>query len=93
MTNVLDRKVIQAYPNPVRDILSIQYRTSTNDPVNISILELSGVRVFTIEVEVVQDVSRRLQETELDLSTLLKGIYILEVVFDGIPYYLKVVIE
>lgn len=82
---------IIAYPNPVRDILSIQYNTLTNDPVNISILDLSGARVLTTQV--VPDISRRIHKTTLDLSNLINGIYILEVFIEAKSYYQKIIIE
>lgn len=62
---------IRVYPNPVNDMLTIQYLNYTNDKIDFQILDVYGK---LIRYENIIN-----SETQIDLSILVSGIYFVQV--------------
>ena len=64
---------LSLYPVPATDDLFIRYELKTSQPVNISVIDMTGKQVLQREAE-------RLDESELrlDISSLSPGVYILQ---------------
>lgn len=68
-TGVLEKKIqnILIYPNPVKNVLTIKKNIKKTD--KIRIIDLTGKTIKTIESN----------SNKIDVSSLLKGIYFLEI--------------
>lgn len=66
-TNTFDASVFEAYPNPVKDFLTVSYRQTIT---NVEIYNLLGQRVFYD--------NKAFQKNTFDLSGLAKGAYIMK---------------
>ena len=64
---------LSIYPVPATNDLFIRHGLNTTDPVNISVIDVTGKQVL-------QQVAERLDESELrlDISSLSQGVYILQ---------------
>jgi hypothetical protein len=64
---------LSLYPVPATDDLFVRYELKTSQPVNISVIDMTGKQVLQREAE-------RLDESELrlDISSLSPGVYILQ---------------
>ncbi len=76
----LRAKLVRIYPNPVHDIATLEINTGRpNTNVGIVITDLSGRTVYTEKF-----VSTLNKATEkINMSSLIKGIYLVTVYFDG----------
>jgi hypothetical protein len=69
------KAAFNVYPNPATDQITVSLNNSENGPVNITIYDLSG-RVAASSIEFKASMS---YETTIDVSTLDKGMYMIEV--------------
>ncbi|MEM9819949.1 MAG: carboxypeptidase regulatory-like domain-containing protein [Bacteroidota bacterium] len=89
-TNV--EEVIQAtslaiFPNPVSDRLTVQLEMTTNSTLQIQLVGVDG----KIHLNQLQDLATGRQELNLDLHTYPKGLYFLNLIYDGDSISQKVV--
>lgn len=79
-TESFDLTGFSVYPNPVKDILNLNY---TKDISNVSIHNLLGQEVMTKSINASQ--------SKIDMSNLTNGTYLVKVTVDGLVKTLKVV--
>ena len=79
----VERLDIKAYPNPLSDKLYLLNNESDIDDYRVSIYSISGIQVYGSEFMV----------TEIDLSYLVGGIYMLEIIGEKGRYLEKVVVR
>ena len=78
---------ISLYPNPTSGRVNLDIELTTMMDVQAKVMDLSGRTVFQSERSNVLS----LQE-QFDLSSQPAGLYIIQVVADGKPYYAKVLV-
>jgi hypothetical protein len=78
------------YPNPARgNSLHVDYESNNGSTLSIRILNMLGVAL----VDKKFDVSKGMNTLTLDISRLLKGLYLLEIVDSPKRYVEKLVVE
>jgi hypothetical protein len=70
------------YPNPVNDVLTV---TNNNDITNISVINMLGQTVITKDINSTK--------TQLDMSSLNNGVYLIKIVSEGKNKTLKIIKE
>ena len=71
---------LTVYPNPVHDITNLEVNTDKNNTnVKILITDMTGKAVYTKEFVSTTSYIRQ----QIDMSNLIKGVYIVSVYFDG----------
>ena len=68
-------KSLKLYPNPASSVLNVELNFEGNDKVSVRILDMSGKQVLT---QINRKQGRSMTES-IDISTLAKGIYMIEV--------------
>lgn len=88
--NTPDGKPYTFYPNPARgNILHIDYEATNNSVLSIRVLNMLGVAMLDKKF----DVSRGMNSITLDISRVLKGLYLLEIVDSPYRYVEKFIVE
>ena len=64
---------LSIYPVPARDDLFVRFELKTSQPVNISVIDMTGKQVLQREAELLDE-----SELRLDISSLSTGVYILQ---------------
>jgi hypothetical protein len=67
---------LSVYPNPVKNLLNVEFNKSANEVINVEIYTISGIHIESHQVN-----SRN---NEIDVSSLLNGIYIVKITGSGI---------
>jgi hypothetical protein len=80
---------VQAYPNPVQDLLSVEFDSNSEEQFNLNVQDLSGRRILTQSVSSLVGTNK----VELDLSGLSSGVYLLTVQSADQLSQLKIVVE
>ena len=80
--SAFDLTSFKAYPNPVKDVLSLEY---TSDITSVSVFNLLGQEVFAKTVNATT--------AKVDMSQLNSGAYIVNVTIDGVTQVVKVIKE
>jgi len=78
-----NNELIQLYPNPVTDILRLEYSGVLQGKVAVEIIDLSGRKVRTITLDT--------QVTSIDMSSLINGVYILKISANGYCQVQKII--
>lgn len=81
-TSTFDSTSFKAYPNPVKDILTLEYTTAIT---SVRIMNLLGQEVISRNVNA--------NETKIDMSQLNSGAYIVNVIIDDTVQSIKVIKE
>jgi len=81
-TNSFDLNGFKAYPNPVKDIFKVSY---TKNISNVSITNLVGQEVMSKKVNALQ--------SDIDMSRLASGTYLVKVTSEGLTKTIKVIKE
>ncbi len=81
-TDTFDATSFKAYPNPVKDILTLEYTTSIS---SVRIMNLLGQEVISRNINA--------NDTKIDMSQLNSGAYIVNVVIDDKVQSIKVIKE
>jgi hypothetical protein len=76
---------VRIFPNPTKDVISIEFETATDNTVNVSIFNAQG---RTVMEETITN-----GNTALDVSNLQKGIYIVRLSAPSLNKTVKLVIE
>jgi hypothetical protein len=79
-TNSVSQNSVSFYPNPVEDVLHINSKEAVD-----------AVSVYTVTGQKVSNVTFNNNQTELDLSSLTSGVYLVKVTSNGSVENLKVV--
>lgn len=79
-TKDFDASVFKVYPNPVKDFLNISY---SKDIQAIAIVNMLGQTLYTTKVNTT--------DTQVDMTSLPTGNYLVKVTFDGVVRTIKVV--
>jgi len=77
---------INLYPNPVNEQLTIQFTQNNNQPVNVSLTNLSGQLILSKIFEVQQN---GVSELQLNTVAISKGVYLITVDTGTQVYYQK----
>ncbi len=85
VNDVNENKPFLIFPNPVNDVLQIQYKNLIDRPIQIAVYNSLGEAVLQDQVRAV--------ETALDVSPLSPGIYILQMIDDLESYSARFVIR
>ncbi len=64
---------LSLYPVPAKDDLFVRFELKTSQPVNISVIDMTGKQVLQREAELLDE-----SELRLDISSLSQGVYILQ---------------
>ena len=81
--NILEQLTgVAVYPNPARELVTVSLRNELNGEVEINIYDLSGKKAISTRVMK----SGEWMQQELDLGTLERGYYMIEVQLDGNRY-------
>ena len=67
--------LIQTYPNPVQDEMTIEFQTSIEGKSKLEIFDLTGRKIFKEQ----RDISEGVQEWELKVDHLSSGVYLYQV--------------
>ena len=81
-SSAFDLTNFRAYPNPVKDILNLEY---TSDITSISVFNLLGQEVLSNKVDATS--------AKIDMSQLNSGAYIVNITIDGAQQVIKVIKE
>jgi len=81
-TNSFDLKGFKAYPNPVKDIFKVSF---TKNISNVSVTNLVGQEVLSKKVNTLQ--------SDVDMSALASGTYLVKVTSEGLTKTIKVIKE
>ena len=81
-----NNKNVSIYPNPVKDILNINFKDFTGD-VSVKVIDINGREVFT------QKLSNVNNSNAINLEKLSTGIYILKLQGENLNYSEKVILE
>lgn len=79
-TNTISQNTVSFYPNPVQDIMHLNSKDA-----------IDSVAVYTITGQKVSDVTYNNNNTELNISSLASGVYLVKVSSNGSVENLKVV--
>ena len=79
-TNNVSQNTVSFYPNPVQDVMHLNSKET-----------IDSVAVYTITGQKVSDVTSNNNHTELNLSSLASGVYLVKVTSNGSVENLKVV--
>ncbi|HLV45919.1 MAG TPA: T9SS type A sorting domain-containing protein [Flavobacterium sp.] len=77
--NNFDRQAFKVYPNPVKDILTIAYKENISE---VTVINMLGQTVISKSVNA--------NETQLDMSALAKGNYLLKVNANSAVHTVKI---
>jgi Secretion system C-terminal sorting domain/PKD-like domain len=80
---------VSVYPNPTSGNVNIEFSSVTKGDATISVMDISGRTIATQNVAVVEG----LNKTQLDLSNVSKGIYMLNVNSENENAKIKIVIQ
>ena len=80
---------LQVYPNPVNDLLNIEFQTENTEPVSISIYSLTGQIVYSKTESAVS--GSNTISVNMDQNSLSKGLYILKLDFSGEKYFQRII--
>ncbi|AEV32628.1 PKD domain protein [Owenweeksia hongkongensis DSM 17368] len=72
--NVLSQN-LKLYPNPATDVLNVELNLEGNSEVSVRILDMSGKQVLAVSKEK----KDKLMTESIDISSLAKGVYMIEV--------------
>ncbi len=72
--------VEKVYPNPVKDVVFVDVRSKTNNPVVITLYNILGTEIKKWES---LDLHEGAQKLKLDLSELKSGLYVLKFSVSG----------
>lgn len=84
-----DIENLSAYPNPVNDLLNVQFNSTSTGKLNLTVIDITGKLIQQTEYTI-QTGENNLQ---LDTNNFLPGIYLIECKNDQTRKYLKVVKE
>jgi len=73
--NEINSEQISIYPNPVKEMLSIEFETSTNQDIEITILNSLGQKIYTNNL---LNFSGKISE-KVNLSSFSEGLYLLNI--------------
>lgn len=82
-----DQPVLQVYPNPARDVLTLQFAAALNEAYTVAIYEQTGRLVKT------QQFADGTQQAKLSITDLPPGVYVLQVQSDQYTEYQRFVVE
>lgn len=71
------------YPNPVKSDLTFEFRTNITEMIRIRMVDITGKVLLSVEPELIHG---KIRET-LDVSALVPGIYVIEVVVEDKTIY------
>lgn len=81
-SNSFDTSNFVAYPNPVKDVLNLSYKSAIS---NVKVINLLGQEVVNAKANT--------NDVQVDMSTLNAGVYIVNVTVDDIVHSIKVIKE
>lgn len=67
---------ISLLPNPVNDVLQVNYQLQTNSAVTISVIDISGRKVMN---GIIENQYRGKQQMGINVSELANGVYIINI--------------
>lgn len=76
---------IKVFPNPADDFLQIELPNGIESETNISLYDLNG------KLLIAKEVAENKEKVNLDLSTLAKGVYLLNLNLNGVSRQMKIV--
>jgi len=85
VNDINENKPFRIFPNPVIDILQIQYKNGIKHPIQITVYNSLGEAVLQDHI--------RASETAVDVGSLSPGIYILQMINDSESYSVQFVIR
>jgi hypothetical protein len=74
-SEIIPGETLSVYPNPAKDLLNVQFNSSTDGNVDINIIDMVGRSVLKVQ----QIAAKGMNKFELNLSELNKGIYFVDV--------------
>jgi len=80
---------LQVFPNPTSGIINITFSSMANSNAQVAVTDLQGRKVATQALTVVEG----LNNAQLDLSKLAKGLYVVEVKQNNTTNLVKVSVE
>ncbi|MBC5834223.1 T9SS type A sorting domain-containing protein [Flavobacterium sp. F372] len=80
--NSFDKNSFVAYPNPVKDVLNLSYKT-----------EISNVRVVNLLGQEVLNSKTNSNDVQVDMSTLTSGAYVVNITVEDTVHTIKVIKE
>ncbi len=86
--NTLSANMIM-FPNPVSDALNIELNSAESDYINITIMDISGKTIMSLR----EKRTSSKYEGRIDVSTLSKGIYMIEVTDGSYTALRRLIIE
>jgi hypothetical protein len=78
---VPESSTLKLYPNPVRTTLTIEFDLSGNSNVNLSVYNLSGIKMYN---EQINDRSSGACKMQLNTSSFAEGLYVVLIITDKI---------
>ena len=75
LSRFADNNSIHIFPNPSFDKITIEWKSKSNQPSSIQLLDLTGREVMSEMVNTIKESS----QTSIDISSLQTGVYILRV--------------
>ena len=82
---------VTVFPNPATDLTTVKYELSNNaKSVEIVLTNLSGQVVKKLKYK---DLSKGMQEVQIDISNLEKGQYFYTIIADGVKKTKKIIVE
>lgn len=79
--------VVSAYPNPTKDKITVDFTSATDEKIIFSIADAQGRIVSEKNVDAVAGINN----TDFDLSSLSKGIYVLNVSSKGEHHFVRII--
>jgi type IX secretion system substrate protein/cadherin domain-containing protein len=76
-------KIVNVYPNPVKDLLNLKFNSLRNSA-SLKIIDLKDQILFEEEIE---------SDTQIDMSEFSSGMYVLIINYAGRSYYGRIVKE
>ena len=70
-----DLSAARLYPNPVKDVMSIEIPLTQANPIDLELFSLAGSRVWSED----REGNPGMNKVELDLSEMVPGIYFLNI--------------
>ncbi len=89
VANIHSAMEVNIYPNPVRDVLSIEFNGNASETVHFEVCDLVGKVVYSRQVASQNGLNRN----TFDLSTLSAGTYLLSMETEGIRSSWKVIVD
>ncbi|RRO23895.1 T9SS type A sorting domain-containing protein, partial [Flavobacteriaceae bacterium 14752] len=79
---------LSIYPNPANDILNINLGQNSSQIENLTLFDLNGRQVYQKQFE-----DNQTQESQIDVSQLSNGVYLLTVKTENNQFDRKIIIE